>query len=101
MNKKITILAVIFIVVIASVYFFREDAGDGVPEVGVPTAWDRAKEAVLNCEAEGIFQTHAREVSVKLKNGGTITAIEPKIDDIFDVVKEAAPQCGTIRMATE
>ncbi len=64
-------------------------------------AWERVKTAVITCEAEGIFQTHAREVRVNLRDGGTITAIEPEIDDIFDIVRDAVPRCGTIRMATE
>jgi len=65
------------------------------------TEWDRIKQAVNNCNVKSVMQTHARQVTVELKNGDTIEAIEPEIDDIFDIVKKTEDRCGKIILATE
>ena len=71
------------------------------PCPGDTPEWLAIKQAIYNCEVESTGQTHSLEVSVKLKNGGTLKAIEPSIDDIFTVAEEAEEKCGKIRMATE
>lgn len=65
------------------------------------TYWDMLKQAVENCEVTSIMQTHSLEVTAVLKSGRVINAIEPEIDDIFDIVSQAEEKCGQIRMATE
>jgi hypothetical protein len=64
-------------------------------------SWEAIKQAVNNCEVKKVFQAHSREVRAGLKNGEELIAIEPKIDDIFDVVSEAEDRCGRLQMATE
>jgi len=65
------------------------------------TYWEILKQAVDNCKVSSIMQTHSLEVTAVLKSGVVIKAIEPEIDDIFDIVKQAENKCGTIIMATE
>ena len=47
------------------------------------------------------MQTHALEVAATFKDGKEITAREPNIDDIFDVINQYTDKCGEIIMATE
>jgi len=65
------------------------------------SSWALIKQAINNCEVESTWQTHSLEVSAKLKNGVILEAIEPSIDDIIIVAKEAQEKCGKIRMGTE
>jgi hypothetical protein len=64
-------------------------------------AWNAVVVAIKNCEVESVMQAHSREVSARLKDGSTLRAIEPRIDDIIDVADVASASCGKIRMATE
>ncbi|HRY52698.1 MAG TPA: hypothetical protein P5089_02495 [Candidatus Portnoybacteria bacterium] len=64
-------------------------------------SWEKIKQAINNCEVKKAFQAHSREVSVDLKNGEELKAIEPKIDDIFDIISEVKDRCGSFPMATE
>lgn len=64
-------------------------------------AWEEVQHAILSCNATSVFQTHSREVTLELKNGGTFYAIEPEIDMVFDVVRQAEERCGRIIQATE
>jgi hypothetical protein len=63
--------------------------------------WELIKQAIANCEVESVFQAHSLNVSVELKNGEKISAVEPGIDDIIDLALEAEDECGRIIMATE
>ncbi len=63
--------------------------------------WSAIKQAIANCEVESIWQTHARTVVAKLKNGEELAAVEPELDDIIDLAIAAEPQCGEILMGTE
>lgn len=64
-------------------------------------AWNAVVVAVKNCEVKSVMQAHSREVSVELKDGRTLRAVEPRIDDIMDIANAASASCGKIRMATE
>ena len=63
--------------------------------------WERLKQAIENCEVASIMQIHSLEVTAVLKNGKMIMALEPEIDNIFDVISRAQEKCGAIKMATE
>ena len=63
--------------------------------------WDVVLTALNNCEAESVFQTHSKLVTLKLKNGDEITAYESQIDDVMKVVESLNDKCGDIRLATE
>lgn len=63
--------------------------------------WNAVFKAIKNCEAESVFQTHSKLITLKLKNGDEITAYEPQIDDVMKVVESLDGRCGDIRLATE
>ncbi|HUV80989.1 MAG TPA: hypothetical protein VMW21_00490 [Patescibacteria group bacterium] len=63
--------------------------------------WPAIKQAIANCEVESVWQTHARTVWAKLKNGEELTAVEPELNDIIDLAIAAEPKCGKILMGTE
>ena len=63
--------------------------------------WLAIKQAIANCEVGSIWQTHARTVGAKLKNGEELVAIEPRLDDIINRAESAEPKCGEILMGTE
>lgn len=64
-------------------------------------AWEEIQRAISICRVESVFQTHNRKVTVELKNGDTLFAIEPKIDNILTLAVDATDTCGSIIMATE
>jgi hypothetical protein len=63
--------------------------------------WLAIKQAIANCEVESVWQTHARTVGAKLKNGEELAAVEPKLDDIINIAEAAESKCGKILMGTE
>ncbi len=63
--------------------------------------WLAIKQAIANCEVESVWQTHARMVWAKLKNGEELAAAEPKLDDIINLAIAAEEKCGEILMGTE
>lgn len=63
--------------------------------------WNDIKKAIAECGIEAVMQTHALEVTAAFKDGREITAREPEIDAIFDIVDQYKDKCGEIRMATE
>ena len=65
------------------------------------STWDVALTALNSCEVESVFQTHSKLITLNLKNGNELTAYEPKIDDVMDVVDGLKGGCGDVRMATE
>lgn len=62
-------------------------------------AWVRLKNAIKYCDVAAITQSHDRRIVAILKQGDVIKAIEPDLDDVFDLVQ--ASGCPEIRMATE
>jgi len=71
------------------------------PCPGETAEWLAIKRAIYNCEVETVGQYHSLEVFARLKNGGTLDAVEPSIDDIVDVAREAEEKCGEIPIMTE
>jgi len=65
------------------------------------TYWEMLKQAVENCGVSSIIQTHSLEVTAVLKSGTVLKAVEPEIDDIFDIVKQSENKCSEIIMGTE
>lgn len=63
--------------------------------------WSAIKQAIANCEVESVWQTHAKTVEAKLKNGEELTAVEPELDDIINLAEAAEEKCGEILMGTE
>ncbi|MDD2681268.1 MAG: hypothetical protein PHE20_04220 [Patescibacteria group bacterium] len=65
------------------------------------STWDVALTALNSCEVESVFQTHSKLVTLNLKNGNELTAYEPQIDDVMEVVDGLKGGCSDVRMATE
>ncbi len=63
--------------------------------------WVEAKQLVAYCQVESVWQTHARAVTIVLKNGDRPKTTEPNLDDIIDVARAAEEKCGRIRIGTE
>lgn len=63
--------------------------------------WLAIKQAIVNCEVESVWQTHARTVGAKLKNGEELSAVEPELDDIISTAESVESRCGEILMGTE
>lgn len=105
MTKKILLIcAVILLLLGVGVYVWYSAERANFPPTGgeaESTDWEILKAAVMNCEVEGVFQTHSLNVTAEMKDGRVISATEPTIDDIFDVTAAAEPKCGRIIMATE
>lgn len=64
-------------------------------------SWAEAEGLIKRCEVEKVFQSHSLDVSIELKNGMRVETIEPKIDEIFNIVSFSKSECGIIQMATE
>lgn len=62
-------------------------------------AWENIKKAIAQCQVKEVFQAHSLEVRATLKDGTEVTAMEPKIDEIMDLVTGA--NCRGVIMATE
>ena len=78
-----------------------EDEGR-VPAAGlIYVPWMQAVQLMENCEPTLIVQTHDSNVSLTLKNGSTVVAVEPVIDEVFKVVQRISAVCGNLPIATE
>lgn len=63
--------------------------------------WNIFLTIINNCEVKSVFQKHNKLVTLELKDGRKLTAYEPKIDAIMEVVSELNNRCGKIRLSTE
>ena len=63
--------------------------------------WLAIEQAIYSCDVTSIMQYHSLEVRAELKDGTTLRAIEPSIDDIIDIATAAEAECGKIIMGTE
>jgi hypothetical protein len=64
-------------------------------------AWPFVAEAINNCEVKRVSQAHSLMVSADLEDGRRIIALEPGIDDIWELAEAAESRCGHIPVATE
>jgi len=64
-------------------------------------SWIAAKWLVANCRVESVGQTHARAVTIVLKNSDRLKTTEPNLDDIINIARAAEEKCGEIEIATE
>ncbi len=63
--------------------------------------WMQARTMILNCETNGLMQSHEGLVFITDKNGKKMTAVEPVIDEVFKVTQEASATCPDIKIGTE
>jgi hypothetical protein len=51
-------------------------------------SWDDAQKIITCCEVDAVFQNHALSVAITLKDGRQFRTIEPKIDDVWLLIKK-------------
>lgn len=101
----IAMVSIILAVLVASIALMSDEPTP--PTSTNPTenegdiSWQEATSLIHSCEVDMAFQTHNLKVTLTLKDGTRVTTKEPEIDDVFKVVEEAQPTCGTIPLATE
>ncbi len=73
-----------------------------IPKTGyVFVSWSEAVLSVKNCQVKTATQSHNLDIYLEMKNGDQLKTVEPKIDEIFAVTKEAETSCQAIPIATE
>ncbi len=77
--------------------FFREECGPGEETI----AWEMAADLIRNGLVTSVFQTHALDVTLELKDGRSLHTIESQIDDVFKVIDQCGDICQDITMITE
>lgn len=65
------------------------------------STWPLLLEAINNCQVTQIFQDHQKFVQLELKDGSTLSAYEPAIDQAFMAADAVIEECGPVRMGTE
>jgi hypothetical protein len=68
---------------------------------GAEVMWHQAVAMILNGEAAQVMQTHDLKVYVTLKDGRTLLAIEPEIDEVMRVIEICGDPCKDVLVATE
>lgn len=69
--------------------------------ITIDPQWLKISQAVSDCQVVSVMQTHRRIVTVDLKDGRQLEAIEPELDDIMQLALAAEKKCGRIIMVTE
>jgi hypothetical protein len=82
--------------------------GSGPPSSHPPTdpsltrvSWDEAKQLITSGQVQQAFQTHALEVRLNLKDGRSVVTTEPRIDEVFQVIRDCGAPCADVMIATE
>ena len=80
-----------------------EEGESGLPPApgSVFISWPQAVSLIEGCAVEMAVQAHSLSVSLALKDGRRFVAVEPIIDEVFQVTQRAQPSCGDIVIATE
>ena len=64
-------------------------------------SWEEAVERLQQCSVSLAGQTHSRDVFLTMKDSRHVRAVEPALDDIFEVVRALEDYCGPIPLWTE
>ena len=68
---------------------------------GTEVYWAQAVSMILNAEVTQVMQTHDLKVYLTLKDGRTLLAFEPQIDEVMKVIQSCGDPCSKILVATE
>ncbi|MEJ2706211.1 MAG: hypothetical protein P8074_01235 [Anaerolineales bacterium] len=71
------------------------------PQSGEEISWEAAVALINNGEVAQVVQTHNLQVTLDLKDGRSLIAREPNIDDVFKVIDGCGQPCTDISVATE
>lgn len=73
-----------------------------LPEPGaVYIAWPLAVSLIQECEAKSISQSRSLNVTLTLESGDRVVGVEPSIDLVVYMARQAKAACGTIPVSTE
>jgi hypothetical protein len=64
-------------------------------------AWSKVRSLLRHCEAKAVEQTHARLVTLTLRDGTKVYAREPRIDLVLHVLNRLPHGCQPKTFATE
>jgi hypothetical protein len=64
-------------------------------------AWSKARSLLQQCDAKAVEQTHARLVTLTLRDGTKVAAREPRIDLVLAVLNRLPHSCQPKTFATE
>jgi hypothetical protein len=64
-------------------------------------AWSDAERLILTGQAADIMQTHALEVTIRLKDGRIVASSEPRIDYVLELLRRCGSACANTAFATE
>ncbi len=75
-------------------------APPATPPMDREASWPEAVQLLQRCKVDSVFQLHDRTVSLTLKDGSTVTTIEPHLDAVIypDVMP---PRCGDVGIIME
>jgi hypothetical protein len=74
---------------------------DSVPVGRVFISWSKVADAIRSCAVESMSQAHSLDVTVKLKGGPIIVAVEPTIDEALRLENEVRQKCDYDSFSTE
>jgi hypothetical protein len=64
-------------------------------------AWSKVRSLLQHCQAKAVEQTHARLVTLTLRDGTKVYAREPRIDLVLHVLNRLPHSCQPQTYATE
>src|SRR5438105_4509329 len=64
-------------------------------------AWSKVRSLLHQCEAKSVEQTHARLITLTLRDGTKVYAREPRIDLVLAVLNRLPHSCQPKTFATE
>jgi hypothetical protein len=100
---KATLVATLLVGAALTLAACGGDDGGGPAPTPYPSeiAWEQVPDLLATGEVETVFQTHALDVALQMKDGSQIATTEPGIDDIFRLVDECGDPCADLVLATE
>lgn len=63
--------------------------------------WSQAEVLILDGEVSEVYQAHTLHVTLVLTDGNIALSVEPKMDQVFDVVERCGDLCKDVIKATE
>ncbi len=88
----------------ASFTLTQDNNTSTLPQPATPyphLAWSDVEALILAGQATDIMQSHALEVTIRLKDGHTVVATEPRIDYVLELIRRCGSACANTRYATE
>jgi hypothetical protein len=64
-------------------------------------AWSKVRSLLRHCQAKAVEQTHARLVTLTLRDGTKVYAREPRIDLVLAILNRLTHSCQPKTFATE